>query len=37
MVEVMAQILTDKDARSKDVAEEIAVKNAAEPFDYWAS
>lgn len=37
MKEVMAQMLTSKSARSKEAAEEAAVKYAAEPFIYWAS
>jgi hypothetical protein len=37
MIEVMAKILTSQDARSESAAEEIAIKNAAEPYTYWVS
>jgi hypothetical protein len=37
MAEVMAKLLTCESARSKDAAEEVAIKYASEPFTYWAS
>ena len=37
MTKVMEKMLTDKAARTEEVAEEIAVKEAATPFAYWGS
>lgn len=37
MVEIMAQMLTNKEARSKQAAEEVAVKHASDPLVFWSS
>ena len=37
MTKIMEEILNSEAARTKKTAEEIAAKNAAEPYDYWAS
>jgi len=37
MAELMAQMLTSKEARSKKAAEEVAVKYASGPLVFWSS